>query len=52
LKIKGRDWRLTCSEVQGAEVRTLIVLILGCAVLGLFVISLTSSFLANQKKRP
>jgi hypothetical protein len=29
----------------------MIVLILGCAVLGLFVISLTSSFLGNQKRR-
>ena len=42
---------MTCTEVQGVEVRALIVVILMGAVLGLFVISLTSSFLANQKRR-
>ena len=51
LKRKEGDWRLTCTEVQGVEVRALIVVILMGAVLGLFVISLTSSFLANQKRR-
>jgi len=51
LKRKDRYWRLTCTEVQGVEVRALIVVILMGAVLGLFVISLMSSFLANQKRR-
>lgn len=51
MKRRGGDWRLTCTEVQGVEVRTVIVVILIGAVLGLFVISLTSSFLTNQKRR-
>jgi hypothetical protein len=42
---------VTCTEVQGVEVRALIVIILTCAVLGLFVISLMSSFMANQRRR-
>jgi len=51
LKGKERDWRETCTEVQGVEVRTLIVVILMGAVLGLFVISLTSSFLTDRRRR-
>jgi hypothetical protein len=42
---------MTCAEVQGVEVRALIVVILMSAVLGLFVISQMSSFVANQKRR-
>jgi hypothetical protein len=51
LKRKEAEWRLTCTKVQGVEVRALIVVILMGAVLGVFVISLMSSFMANQKRR-
>ena len=51
MKIQEGDWRLTCTKVQVVEVRALIVAILMGAVLGLFVISLMSSFVANQKRR-
>ena len=51
MKRKEGDWRLTCTKVQGVEVRTLIVVILIGAVLGLFVLSLTSSFLADRRRR-
>jgi len=51
LKIQGWEWKVTCTEVQVVEVRALIVIILMGAVLGLFVISLTSSIMANQRRR-
>lgn len=51
MKRKGRDWRPTCTKVQVVEVRALVVVILMGAVLALFVISLMSSFVANQKRR-
>jgi len=49
-KGRGLEGDLHGSTGNG-EVRTLIVILLTCAVLGLFVISLMSLFLADRKRR-